>query len=101
MGASAVAQSPVPGSSAPMASPIASDGPVDCDPIAARLPRSLDDRALHVTITDGDAAVDPDELLDPLLTQLGRGRRDVCLVVFRYGDGAEEVAGQLLRIAGI
>jgi hypothetical protein len=97
------AQSPIP--VAPPASgatttPVASPAPADCTSAAALLPASIDDRSLQATVTSGVAAIDPDELLDPLLASLGRVRTDVCVVSFRYGDAPGALAGGLLRIAG-
>lgn len=93
--------SPAGSSAAPWTSIAPTRAPIDCTATAAHLPRILAGRELHVTITDGVSAIDPDELLDPMLSELGRSHGDVCLVVFRYGDGAEELAGQLLVIAAV
>lgn len=97
------ARSPVP--SAPPASgaataPVASPASADCTSAAALLPASIDDRPLQATVTSGVAAIDPDELLDPLLASLGRARTDVCVVSFRYGDAPGALTGGLLRITG-
>ncbi len=80
--------------------PTASPAPADCGAAAALLPRTIDDQQLRTTITEGIAAIDPDDLLDPLLASLGRSRDDVCLVAFRFGTGSDSLAGELLRIAG-
>ncbi len=80
--------------------PTASPALADCGAVAAILPRTIDDQQLHMTITEGVAAIDPDDLLDPLLASLGRTRDDVCLVAFRFGAGSGSLAGELLRIAG-
>ena len=82
-------------------SPGASATAADCTAAAALLPASLDDLPLDATTSPGVAAIDPDELLDPLLAALGRGRSDVCVVAFRYGGAPDALAGQLLRIADV
>jgi hypothetical protein len=87
-------------SAPPSAGPAASREPADCGPVAATLPGAIAGQPAQVTITQGVAAIDPDELLDPWLAVLGRSRGDVCLVAFRYGDGHDAIAGQLLRVAG-
>jgi len=95
------AQSSVPLSSpAPPSSPTGSPAVADCSAAVGMLPQTVDDQPLDATITEGVAAIDPDELLDPLLASLGRTRADVCVVAFRYGDAPDAPAGQLLRIAG-
>lgn len=76
-------------------------GPADCGPIAARLPAEIDGGRVEHNITAGVAAIDPDELLDPLLASLGRMRSDVCLVDVHAGEGPDALAGQLLHIAGV
>ena len=50
------------------------------------------------TTTSGVGAIDPDDLLDPMLAGLGRTPADVCIVIFRYGQADDALAGQLLRI---
>jgi len=106
------AQSPMPSTSPSPVSQVPSPAPssavspspaavvADCSAVAALLPASVDDLTLDATTTSGVAAIDPDELLDPLLASLGRARSDVCVVAFRYGDSPDALAGQLLHIAG-
>lgn len=97
------AQSPAPLSpspSVPPPSPTGSPAVADCSSAIGMLPQTVDDQPLDATMTEGVAAIDPDELLDPLLASLGRTRTDVCVVAFRYGDAPDGLAGQLLRIAG-
>lgn len=93
----------VPSPSEQPPSPAASTAPgsADCGSVAARLPAEIDGVPVEQGITAGVAAIDPDELLDPLLVSLGRMRSDVCLVDFHAGKGAGALAGQVLRIAGV
>ncbi|MCY7418041.1 MAG: hypothetical protein LH650_06015, partial [Chloroflexi bacterium] len=74
LASSVAAQSPAP--SSPSAA--------DCVPVAALLPPRIDDLVLVSSIVPGVAAIDPEELLDPLLASLGRARWDVCVVVLAY-----------------
>jgi hypothetical protein len=100
----ATAQSPGPAGSlsSPVASPAATPAatPADCASASALLPPVIDDLSVVTTTTPGVLAIDPEELLDPLLVSLGRSRTDVCVVVFRYGSGAGALVGQLLHISG-
>jgi hypothetical protein len=106
---SAIGASPEPSASTlPSASPrpsaslgpaaSASRLPVDCDSTAASLPRVIDGVQVSTTTTAGVSAIDPDDLLDPMLAGLGRTQADVCIVIFRYGQADDALAGQLLRI---
>ncbi len=90
LASSVAAQSPAP--SSPSAA--------DCVPVAAVLPPRIDDLVLVSNIVPGVAAIEPEELLDPLLGSLGRARSDVCVVVLAYGSGSAAVSGQLLHIQG-
>jgi hypothetical protein len=94
------AQSPLPSRATSSPTPSAATTPADCGQLVGLLPPSLDDQPLDATATSGVAAIDPDELLDPLLGSLGRARADVCVVAFRYGGASRALAGQLLRISG-
>ena len=60
--------------------------PPDCTSAAACCPHPSTTWRSTRPRHSGVAAIDPDELLDPLLASLGRGRPDVCVVAFRYGD---------------
>ena len=99
----AAGASPEP-SAPPLASaslgPVASASrlPVDCDSTEASLPRVIDGVQVSTTTTAGVSAIDPDDLLDPMLAGLGRTPADVCIVIFRYGQADDALAGQLLRI---
>ena len=90
LASSVAAQSPAP----------SSPSVTDCVPVAAVLPPRIDDVVLVSSIVPGVAAIDPEELLDPLLASLGRARSDVCVVVLAYGSGSTAVSGQLLHIQG-
>lgn len=97
--ASVAGASPDPsGPPAPAMSPPPSRTPVDCAPTAAILPPTIDDVPVTARTTPGVAAIDPDDLLDPMLADLGRTRADVCVVVFRYGEADDALTGQLVRI---
>jgi len=93
-GAVAASAPPSPGT-------LASASPADCTAAAALLPRTVDRQHLDAVTSGGVSAIDPDELLDPLLGSLGRSRADVCVVAFRYGAQADALAGQLVRIQGV
>lgn len=84
------------GSPTPVASP--SRVPVDCGSTAALLPPAIDGLQVIASTTAGVAAIDPDDLLDPMLAALDRDRTDVCVVVFRYGETDDALVGQLVRI---
>ncbi len=88
---------PTPSDAAPSVPDAA--GPVDCGSLAALLPSTLEGRAVTITVSPGISAIDPDDLLDPLLASLGRTRDDVCVVAFQYGEG-QAMAGRLLHIEG-
>jgi hypothetical protein len=98
MGAAAGAGASPDPSASPVPVPSSSRVPVDCGSTAASLPPTIDGVGVIASTTAGVATIDPDELLDPMLIDLGRTRADVCVVVFRYGEADDALTGQLVRI---
>lgn len=87
------------GSPSPAASPVppGASPAADCSDLAASIPERVGaGLVLQAAPTQGVEGIDPDDLLDPLLRSLGRGRPDVCGVTLRIADPAR--AGMLLRI---